>query len=150
MYKCAWIPFAAVTMTSLPIRMLPKRFLVITPYWRAYQVCRRFDYFLDVVFILFRRSACDAKNWFVKMWSSMELFGMEFFSSINTETKDSGLIGVSRHKVRWPKRRRYYSFPSSLSKQIMFLFYNTKKKSLMWDYSSLLHWEHVSIPPQSY
>lgn len=43
--------------------------------------------------------ACDAKSWFVKLWSSMELFGMEMFSCVNADTKESGLIGISKYKV---------------------------------------------------
>ena len=45
-------------------------------------------------------TAKDAKCWFVKLWSSLELFGMEFFSSTNVDTKDNGLVGVSKYRVR--------------------------------------------------
>lgn len=45
-------------------------------------------------------SSQDAKCWFVKLWSSLELFGMEFLSCTNTDTKDKGLIGISKDKVR--------------------------------------------------
>ena len=41
----------------------------------------------------------DAMCWFVKLWSSLELFGMEFLSCTNTETKENGLIGVSKDRV---------------------------------------------------
>ena len=41
----------------------------------------------------------DAKCWFVKLWSSLELFGMEFLSCTNTESKENGLIGVSKDRV---------------------------------------------------
>ena len=44
-------------------------------------------------------SVRDAKCWFVKLWSSLELFGMEFLSCTNTETKENGLIGVSKDRV---------------------------------------------------
>lgn len=44
-------------------------------------------------------SAQDAKCWFVKLWSSLELFGMEFLSCTNTDTKDKGLIGISKDRV---------------------------------------------------
>ena len=37
--------------------------------------------------------------WFVKLWSSLELFGMEFLSCTNIETKENGLIGVSKDRV---------------------------------------------------
>ena len=45
---------------------------------------------------------CDAKCWFVKLWSSLELFGMEFLSCTNTDTKENGLIGVSKDRVSPP------------------------------------------------
>ena len=41
----------------------------------------------------------DAMCWFVKLWSSLELFGMEFLSCTNTETKENGLIGISKDRV---------------------------------------------------
>ena len=41
----------------------------------------------------------DAKCWFVKLWSSLELFGMEFLSCTNIDTKENGLIGVSKDRV---------------------------------------------------
>lgn len=44
-------------------------------------------------------SVADAKCWFIKLWSSLELFGMEFLSCTNIDTKDKGLIGVSKDKV---------------------------------------------------
>ena len=44
-------------------------------------------------------AVADAKCWFIKLWSSLELFGMEFLSCTNTETKEKGLIGVSKDKV---------------------------------------------------
>ena len=44
-------------------------------------------------------SVRDAKCWFVKLWSSLELFGMEFLSCTNTDTKENGLIGVSKDRV---------------------------------------------------
>lgn len=64
----------------------------------------------------------DAMCWFVKLWSSLELFGMEFLSCTNTETKDNGLIGVSKDRVRpfyysmWSGRLtlNMLSFPLSL------------------------------------
>ena len=45
-------------------------------------------------------AANDAKCWFIKLWSSSHLFGMEFFSCINTEIKEKGLVGISKEKVR--------------------------------------------------
>ncbi len=44
-------------------------------------------------------TVADAKCWFIKLWSSLELFGMEFLSCTNTDTKEKGLIGVSKNKV---------------------------------------------------
>ena len=44
----------------------------------------------------------EAKCWFVKLWSSLELFGMEFLSCTNMDTKEKGLIGVSKEKVGLP------------------------------------------------
>ena len=43
--------------------------------------------------------ARDAMCWFVKLWSSLELFGMEFLSCTNTDTKENGLIGISKDRV---------------------------------------------------
>jgi hypothetical protein len=45
-------------------------------------------------------SVADAKCWFVKLWSSLELFGVEFLSCSNIDTKGKSLIGVSKDKVR--------------------------------------------------
>jgi len=70
-------------------------------------------------------SAADAKCWFVKLWSSLELFGMEFFSSTNVDTKDNGLVGVSKNRV-------------------MFLFHK-KKKNLCWDIDTLIQWNHDPV-----
>lgn len=44
-------------------------------------------------------AAADAKCWFVKLWSSLELFGFEFLSCTNIDTRDKGLIGVSKDRV---------------------------------------------------
>lgn len=44
-------------------------------------------------------SVADAKCWFTKLWSSLELFGMEFLSCSNIDTKEKSLIGVSKDKV---------------------------------------------------
>lgn len=44
-------------------------------------------------------SVADAKCWFIKLWSSLELFGMEFLSCANIDTKEKSLIGVSKDKV---------------------------------------------------
>ncbi len=41
----------------------------------------------------------EAKCWFVKLWSSLELFGVEFLSCVNIDTKEDGLIGISNDKV---------------------------------------------------
>ena len=50
----------------------------------------------------------DSKCWFVKLWSSLELFGMEFLSCTNIDTKEKGLIGVSKDKVSvWIGRSSY-------------------------------------------
>ena len=109
-------------------------------------------------------TATDAKCWFVKLWSSLELFGMEFFSSTNVDTKDNGLVGVSKYRVRrrWcggrSRRGRKQRgrgergreggscsiFKGILSTQVMFLFHK-KKKNLCWDIDTLVQWKHVSI-----
>lgn len=44
-------------------------------------------------------STADAMCWFVKVWSSLDLFGVEFLSCTNLDTKDEGLIGVSKSRV---------------------------------------------------
>lgn len=44
-------------------------------------------------------STMDAMCWFVKVWSSLDLFGVEFLSCTNLDTKDKGLIGVSKNRV---------------------------------------------------
>lgn len=44
-------------------------------------------------------AARDAMCWFVKLWSSLELFGMEFLSCTNNDTKENGLIGISKDRV---------------------------------------------------
>lgn len=69
-------------------------------------------------------SAADAKCWFVKLWSSLELFGFEFLSCTNIDTRDKGLIGVSKDRI-------------------LFLFHK-KKKNLYWDIDTLIHWKHDS------
>jgi hypothetical protein len=69
-------------------------------------------------------SVCDAKCWFVKLWSSLELFGMEFLSCTNTETKENGLIGISKDRV-------------------VFLPHK-KKKNFCWDMATLTDWKQES------
>lgn len=44
-------------------------------------------------------SMTNAMCWFVKVWSSLDLFGVEFLSCTNLDTKDKGLIGVSKSRV---------------------------------------------------
>ena len=41
----------------------------------------------------------DAMCWFIKLWSSLDLFGVEFLSCVNLDTKGKGLIGVSKSRV---------------------------------------------------
>ena len=41
----------------------------------------------------------DGKCWFVKLWSSLELFGFEFLSCTNVDSRDKGLIGISKSRV---------------------------------------------------
>ncbi len=45
-------------------------------------------------------AAQEAMCWFIKLWSSMNSFGMEFISCSNMETREKGIIGVSKNKVR--------------------------------------------------
>ncbi|XP_019848741.1 PREDICTED: fermitin family homolog 1-like [Amphimedon queenslandica] len=71
-------------------------------------------------------SANDGKCWFIKLWSTCHLFGMEFFSCSNTEIKEKGLVGISKEKI-------------------LFLHSNNKKKNKDWDMSSLTHWEQDEI-----
>ncbi|CAI7995568.1 Talin-2 [Geodia barretti] len=63
----------------------------------------------------------DAMCWFVKLWSSLQLFGMEFLSCTNIETKENGLIGVSKDRV-------------------VFLPHK-KKKNFCWDMATLVDWK---------
>lgn len=69
-------------------------------------------------------SVRDAKCWFVKLWSSLELFGMEFLSCTNTDTKENGLIGVSKDRI-------------------VFLPHK-KKKNFCWDIETLVQWKQES------
>lgn len=48
-------------------------------------------------------TATDAMCWFVKLWSSLELFGFEFLSCTKTDSRDKGLIGVSKNRVSQTK-----------------------------------------------
>jgi hypothetical protein len=43
--------------------------------------------------------AQDAMCLFIKLWSTLNLFGTEFLSCINFDTKEKGLLGVSKEKV---------------------------------------------------
>jgi hypothetical protein len=45
-------------------------------------------------------SGTDAKCCFIKMWSTLPLFGMEFLSCMNHDTKEKGLIAISKQKVK--------------------------------------------------
>lgn len=45
-------------------------------------------------------SVQDAKCCFVKLWSTLPLFGLELLSCVNMATREKGIIGVSRRKVR--------------------------------------------------
>ncbi|KAL5477255.1 hypothetical protein EMCRGX_G024024 [Ephydatia muelleri] len=66
----------------------------------------------------------NAKCLFVKKWSSLELFGTEFLSFYNMDTKDKGLIGVSKNKI--------------------VLLYVKNKRNMEWNFQSLVQWKHDS------
>ena len=42
----------------------------------------------------------DGKCCFLKLWSSLELFGFEFLSCSEAKSNQKGLIGISKDKVR--------------------------------------------------
>ena len=44
-------------------------------------------------------SVQDAKCCFVKLWSTLPLFGLELLSCVNVATREKGIIGVSKRKV---------------------------------------------------
>ena len=45
----------------------------------------------------------DGKCCFIKLWSSLELFGFEFLSCSEAKSNQKGLIGISKDKVRFQK-----------------------------------------------
>jgi hypothetical protein len=55
-------------------------------------------------------SGTDAKCCFIKMWSTLPLFGMEFLSCMNHDTKEKGLIAISKQKVHFFPYRGKKSF----------------------------------------
>lgn len=85
-------------------------------------------------------AANDAKCWFIKLWSSSHLFGMEFFSCINTEIKEKGLVGISKEKVR----ELTLAVILLCHIQILFLHLNNKKKNKVWEFGSLSYTDQVS------
>jgi len=42
----------------------------------------------------------EGKCCFIKLWSSLELFGFEFLSCTEASTNQKGLIGISKDKVK--------------------------------------------------
>lgn len=71
----------------------------------------------------------DCKCWFVKLWSSLELFGMEVLSCTNIDTKEKGLIGVSKDKVSCG--RLLFSNSISNTFKMIFMFWYTTEAVLM-------------------
>lgn len=64
----------------------------------------------------------NAKCLFVKKWSSLELFGTEFLSFYNVDSKEKGLIGISKNKI--------------------VLLYVKNKKNMERSFQSLIQWKH--------
>ena len=105
-------------------------------------------------------SVQDAKCCFVKLWSTLPLFGLELLSCVNMATREKGIIGVSRRKVRQalnnPHHLLYvclyfslihfkespFTFAVFCSMQIIFLPHHGKK-SLSWDLEDLMTFEQV-------
>lgn len=50
--------------------------------------------------LIFLFIASDGKCCFIKLWSSLELFGFEFLSCSEAKSNKKGLIGISKDKVR--------------------------------------------------
>lgn len=44
-------------------------------------------------------SVQDAKCCFVKLWSTLPLFGLELLSCVNVATREKGIVGISKRKV---------------------------------------------------
>ena len=95
-YKCTYINAHTHTHRYSPDFLLAIKNLIAPPKCKVKTIAKQI---MAEHISLKGLSVTDAKCWFVKLWSSLELFGMEFYSCTNMDTKDKSLLGVSRDRV---------------------------------------------------